>query len=252
MTTASTVQRETPVFSQKSSINTAALVAGLGLLVMVLTAPISELYVFPKLIVQGDAAQTVKHLSAERGLFVLGIFGYVVTFLADIVVAWALYQFLRPVHQNLSLLTALFRLVYSTIALVAIAHLATVYKMITTSTYTSFLDAREMNNGVMLEYYAFKNTWYFGILFFGIHLGVLGYLALRSGYIPKIFGVLLLLSALGYLATMVQPYLASGKRIDFAKYTFYGELAFMLWLLIKGWRLKPEIYIRGRNTIVVD
>jgi hypothetical protein len=241
MTTQKKIQKEMSVTRPNKSINTAALVAGLGLLLMVVTAPISELYVFPKLIVPGDAAQTVKQLTMGRGLFVLGIFGYLITFIADIVVAWALYVFLKPVNKNLSLLTALFRLVYGAIALVALANLATIYKMITTTSYSTFLDGSQFNNQVMLTYYSFKNIWYFGILFFALHLGLLGYLALRSGYIPKIFGVLLLISSLGYVTTTVQPYVFPGQRIDFAKYTFYGELFFMLWLLIKGWRVKIAI-----------
>jgi hypothetical protein len=42
--------------NEETSIKTAALVAGLGLPVMVVTSPIAELYVFPKLIVPGDPA----------------------------------------------------------------------------------------------------------------------------------------------------------------------------------------------------
>jgi hypothetical protein len=232
--------KETLTAPQQTSIKTAALVAGFGLLLMVLTAPVAELYVFPKLIVPGDPAQTVHHLQAERGFFVLGILGYLVTFIADIVVAWALYIFFKPANQSLSLLTALFRLVYTVIALIAIANLTTIYKIINTSTYTSFLSVDQANNQVMLNYYSFKSIWYFGILFFGIHLGLLGYLSLESKYVPNVFGILLIISSLGYLATTLQPYLMPEKRIDFAKYTFYGELFFMFWLLIKAWRLCPR------------
>ena len=100
------LQGETTVMAQNKSIKTAALIAGLGLFPMVVTSPISELYVFSKLTVSGGPAQTVKRISMSRGIFVLGIFGYVITFIVDIVVAWALYIFLKPTNQNLSLLTA--------------------------------------------------------------------------------------------------------------------------------------------------
>lgn len=226
--------------SEQRPLRSAALVAGFGLLLMVITSPVAELYVFPKLIAQGDAAETAKRIAASRGSFVLGMVGYLATFIADVVVAWALYIYLRPVHQNLSVLTAIFRLVYAAIALVALAHLATIYRIFTTSTYSSFLNAARLNEEVMLQYYSFKTTWYFGILFFAIHLALLGYLAVRSTYIPKLFGILLFISAAGYLATTIQPYVLPGRTLDFAKYTFYGELFFMLWLLISGWRVKQD------------
>ena len=51
-------------------------------------------------------------------------------------------------------------------------------------------------------------------------------------------GLLLGIAGLGYFASSFQPYLFPAVNIDFAVYTFYGELAFMLWLLIKGWKIQ--------------
>lgn len=226
--------------SNKTSLKTAALVSGLGLLIMVVTSPIAELYIFPKLISSGNAAQTVKNIYDHMPMFVMGIFDYLITFIADIVVAWALYIFLKPVSKNLSLLTGLFRLVYTVIALIALLNLVAAFRFLTTPTYRTLFGQDGFNNQILVSYYTFKSYWYFGILFFAIHLGLLGYLSLISKYIPKILGILLLVSALGYLLTTVQPFFFPGKRIDFAKYTFYGELFFMLWLLIKGWRVQVK------------
>ena len=92
----------------------------------------------------------------------------------------------------------------------------------------------------MISLHAFRHDWYFGLLFFGIHLGLLGYLVFRSEYIPKILGVLLIIAGLGYLITTLKPYLFPNLNLDFARFTFYGELIFMLWLLIKGSRIKES------------
>ena len=91
---------------------------------------------------------------------------------------------------------------------------------------------------INLSLNAFKNGWYFGIIFFGIHLGLLGYLVLRSTYIPKIMGVLLIIAGMGYLLNALKPLLFANINLDFAKFTFYGELIFMLWLIIKGSRIQ--------------
>ena len=220
----------------KVSLRRAALIAGLGLFIMVIAAPFAELYVYPKLIVAGNAAETAKNIIANKALFISCIFGYLVTFICDVLVAWALYVLLKPVNENLSLLTAWFRLVYAVIALVALLNLVNVLQLLNTSDYVTAFQS----NQVMISLNAFRHDWYFGLLFFSIHLGLLGYLVFRSGYIPRILGVLLIIAGLGYLVTTLEPYLFPNLNLDIARFTFYGELIFMLWLLIKGSRIKES------------
>jgi hypothetical protein len=93
----------------------------------------------------------------------------------------------------------------------------------------------------MLSLDAFKSGWYFGIIFFGFHLGLLGFLVFKSHYIPRILGVLLIIAGLGYLINGLKPYIIPTINLDFAKFTFYGELIFMLWLIIKGWRIQEPL-----------
>ena len=224
----------------KTSLRTAALIAGIGLLIMVIAAPFAELFVYPKLVVPGNAAETVKNVTANMTLFISGIFGYLITFICDLLVTWALYVLLKPVNENLSLLTALFRLVYTIIALVALLNLVTVFRLLNTSDYLTVFQPDQLHAQVMLCLNAFRSHFHFGILFFGIHLGLLGYLVFRSKYIPRILGILLIIAGLGYMLTTLKPFLFPNINLDFAIYTFYGELIFMLWLLIKGSRIKES------------
>jgi len=198
--------------THKTSLGTAALIAGIGLLIMVIAAPFAELYVFPRLVVSGDAAETVKNIIANKTLFVAGIFGYLITFLCDVLVAWALYVYLKPVNENLSLLTAWFRLVYTLIALIALLHLVTILRLLNTPIYLSLFQPEQLQAQVMLSLTTFRSNWYFGLLFFGIHLGLLGYLVFRSKYIPSILGVLLIVAGLGYLLTTLKPFLFPGIK----------------------------------------
>lgn len=232
--------------TNKTPLRMAALIAGIGLLIMVVAAPFAELFVYPKLVVPGDAAETVNNIIANKTLFTSAIFGYLITFICDVLVTWALYVLLKPVNENLSLLTAWFRLVYTVIALVALLNLVTVLQLLNTSDTLTLFPPDQLNTQVMLAINAFRSQWYFGLLFFGIHLGLLGYLVFRSNYIPKILGVLLIVAGLGYLLTDLKPFLFPDINLDFAEYTFYGELIFMLWLLIKGPKIKEsnEEYIK--------
>ena len=70
----------------------AALVAGVGLLIVTITAPFAQFYVFPTLLAPGDVDQTAQNLAESRGLFLAGIMAYLVNDTFDIVVAWALYK----------------------------------------------------------------------------------------------------------------------------------------------------------------
>jgi len=85
--------------TNKTSLGKAALIAGIGLLIMVIAAPYAELYVYPKLIVPANAAETTKNIIANKTLFTSAIFGYLITFICDLVVAWALYILLKPVNR---------------------------------------------------------------------------------------------------------------------------------------------------------
>lgn len=226
--------------TNKTSLRTAALIAGIGLLIMVVAAPFAELFVFPKLVVSGNAAETAQNIIANKTLFTSAIFAYLITFICDLIVAWALYVLLKPVNEELSLLTAWFRWVYTVIALDALLNLVTVLRILNTSDSLTGSQPDQFSAQVMLSIQAFRSHWYFGLIFFGMHLGLLGYLAIRSKYIPSILGMLLIIAGSGYLLTNLKPFLFPTINLDFAEYTFYGELIFMLWLLIKGPRIQES------------
>jgi hypothetical protein len=224
--------------SNTITLRTAALITWLALLGSVIAAPFAELYVYPKLIVPYKAALTAQNIIDNRGLFVSALFAYLITFICDIILAWSLYILLKPVHESLSLLTAWFRLVYTIIALAALNNLVTAFQILDTPGYLTVFEPAQLHAQSMLYLRAFRNHWYFGIILFGIHLVFLGYLVFKSNYIPKLLGIVLVITGLGYLLTTVRPYLFPDINVDFAKYTFYGELLFMVWLLFKGRKIK--------------
>jgi Domain of unknown function (DUF4386) len=222
----------------QTSLQSAAWIAGLSLLVMVIAAPYAEMYVFPKLIVPYQPNETAKNIIENKPLFISGIFAYLITFIGDLVLAWALYILLKPVNKNISLLTAWFRLVFALIALVALNNVITAFRLLTSPGYFNFLEHDQLTSFAMIYLNAFKNHWYFGMIFFAVHLLFLGYLVIKSKFSPAILGVLLMITGVGYLLTCLKPYLFPGMNVDFAMYTFYGEIVFMIWLLIKGHKIK--------------
>ncbi len=220
-------------------LRTTALIAGLAYLMMMAT-PFAEFYVFPKLVVNVKFEETAKNIIANEALFRYGIFAYLFNFIGDILGAWALYILLKPVNDNLSLLTAWFRLVYTIVSLAALLNLVTIMRL-TNGTGDSIFKQDQLYAQIALSLSAFRAGWSFAYVFFGIHLLLLGYLVFKSNYIPKIMGVLLMLAGAGWLLDNVRPLLFPGFHINFVFIITagLGELAFMVWLLIRGWKI-PE------------
>jgi hypothetical protein len=113
------------------SLRTAAVVAGLGLLMMAILAAFANFSVFQNLVVPGDAKTTADNIMASGGLFRIGICSFLVVAILDIVVAWALYVLLKPVNKSISLLAAWFRVVYAAIFAIALNNLFSALQLLT-------------------------------------------------------------------------------------------------------------------------
>jgi hypothetical protein len=222
--------------TREPTLRQAALIAGVGLLLMAAMSPFAEFHVYPK-IVQGGADQTAQNIAANQGLFIAGILSYLFNFVLDVPVAWALYVLLKPVSVSVSLLTAWFRLVYTAIAVVALLNLVTALRLVTTPEYAAALSPTQLHALMMASLRAFRDGWGIALMFFGVHLVMLGVLVYRSTHVPKVLGVLLVIAGLGYVTFHLGPYILPKTDLGFLFVTFFGEMFFMLWLLIRGWKI---------------
>ena len=180
-------------------------------------------------------------------LFRGGMLSWLIVLICDIVIAWALYIFLKPVSKSLSLLTAWFRLVYVTIFGITQLNLLFVLLLLSGTDYLAVFDTNQLQALAMLFLNGHNLGFLIGLVFFGVHLLLLSYLIFKSSYIPKILGVLLILSSLGYLidsfANFLLPNYADYETIFLLLVAIpgiIGELSFTLWLLLKGTKI-PEI-----------
>lgn len=156
--------------------------------------------------------------------------------------AWAIYILLKPVSVYLSLLTALMRIIYTIMSLVAVMNLLTVLQLSGIHTYLKVFTTDQLNGNVMIALHSFRDDWSFSYLFFGIYLILLGCLVFISKYISKIVGICLVIAGLGWLTDSLEPLLFPDSNISIGMITGFGELIFMLWLFIKGARLKELNY----------
>ena len=218
----------------------AAIIAGLGLLLMTIFALFADFFAFPAIIVPGDATQTASNIVANEELFRMAICSFFIVAIMDVIVAWALYIVLRPVNRSLSLLTAWFRLVYTSILVFSLVFFVIALLLIGGSDYLAILGTDQLNALAMLFIDAFREGWAVGLIFFGLHLALLGYLVFISDYIPKILGILLILAGLSYLIDSFGRFLYPDLGISISEFLGWGELLLMFWLLLKGNKI-PEI-----------
>ncbi len=218
------------------TLRQAALIAGFAYLLNPVTY--AEFVLYPKLVMPGHIDRTVQNIGAHSGLFGAAIVCYLVNYIGDVVIAWALYALFAPVNRALSLLAAWFQLVYTAIAFVGVLNLIGVYHMLTMPEFPRLFGAGPMQAQIDLLIHGFRYDWSIGLVFFAIHLVLVGYLIFRSSYVPKIIGIILIIDGLGWVIDGLQPYLYPNVDLGLLSLTSLGELVFMLWLLIMGWRVK--------------
>jgi hypothetical protein len=209
-------------------------IAGWGILAMALIAPFSEFYVRNRLVVPGDATATATNIMAHDLLLRFGIVGYLVVIILDVVVASALYVVFKPVNSSVSRLMAWSRVVYAIIFAVAVVNLLSALHLVSDASYLAAFDAGQLHAQMMMSLNAFSSTWSVGLAFFGIHLGLAGYLAFKSGYMPKALGIVLVIAGLGYAADSFIGFLVPDYEATAALFTFVCEVALFLWLLIRN------------------
>ncbi|WP_434166434.1 DUF4386 domain-containing protein [Bacillus thuringiensis] len=210
------------------------LFAGTSLLVMAFIAFFSYGFVHGNLVVQGDASATLHNIQTSNALFKAEIFGWIIIFITDILAAWALYFFLKPIHASISLLAAWLRLMYTAILGVAIFNL--ILALLLSKNTIANPEAY-----TMLFLNAFEYIWSVGLIIFGLHLFALGYVVFLSKQIPKFISILLFIAAIGYMLihvmnTMFPQYdtMISIIQVLFQLPMIAGELGLAIWLLLKG------------------
>lgn len=218
-----------------------ALTAGFAFLIMTTAAIFAILFVFEKLKVDGDAVATASNILASEMLFRAGFCSLILVLICDVVVSWALYIFLKQVNKELSLLAMLFRLIYVAILGAALFNLAIALNYLRNAEYLTALGTDRLYAQALLFINAFFDGWAIGLIVFGFHLLVLGYLVFKSDYIPKIIGVLIAIGALCYFMQNFAVFILPNYENHKATFEMVlgipmaiGELSLAFWLLFNG------------------
>jgi hypothetical protein len=218
---------------------TYARLTGVLYLVIIVLGLFSEVYVRSNLIVHGDATATAGNILASEWLFRAGFVGDLIIFLCDVAVAILLYVLLLPVSKTGSLVSAGFRLTGTAIYGVNLLNYFVALILLSGADYLSAFETGQLNSLALVFLDIHGHGYDLGLVFFGLHCAVLGYLMIKSDYFPRILGVLMVLAAFGYLVGSFARFLLpdyAGAITPVYIAPLIGELSLCGWLLIKGVR----------------
>jgi hypothetical protein len=220
-----------------------ARVAGFWYLLLAVTAPVGLVYVPGKLFVDGNAAATADNLRASAGLLRIGIAADLVHQVVCIFLVLALYRLFKPVDEWLAKqVVILGALVSVPIMFVNVLSEIAALLLAAPAAYLTVFDWAQRDALA----YLFVELHGEGIsvvsVFWSLWLFPFGLLAMRSGFIPRVFGVLLILAGVAYMATsftdIVLPQVAP-LIAKLASPLKMGELPMVVWLVGWGARKAP-------------
>ena len=220
----------------------AARIAGAVYLSMILTAPFSLIYVPGKLIVRGNAAATADNLLTHETMFRLSILGDLVGQVIFICLAIALYRLLNSVNKIWAGTMVAFVLISAAIGFLNTLNNIAALILFQGGDFLAVIDKPQRDALAMLFVRLHSHGHFINEIFWGLWLFPFGLLVFQSGFLPRILGVWLMINCFGWLALSIMAlffptYYDAAFRM--AQPVLFGELAIMLWLLIKGAKVQP-------------
>jgi hypothetical protein len=196
----------------------AAMVVGIAFIISVLIITLVDDLLLANFVVPGDTAALASDIAANGMLFGFAVVGYLLVLALDSIIGLALYVVLKPANKNLASLTAVFRLLYAGTLIIGL--FALTFQII--------------------DVYSYASIKLLGYIFFALHILILGYSVLKSGYIPKSLGILLIFASFTYIVFFVDLHLPETLQVIIMLTMLVAELSLSIWLLLKRDKI-PEM-----------
>jgi hypothetical protein len=194
-------------------------------------------YVPGKLIVHGNAAATANNIAASETLFRLGVAGELIGMAGFIFVALALYDLLKGVNRRHASLMVILIVVSVPIAFLNELNSIAALVLVRGADFLSTFEKPQRDALAMLFLNLHRYGFVVAEIFWGLWLFPLGLLVYRSRFLPRFLGVWLAIAGLAWVILSLTGVLLpqyQNKVDTYSQPAFFGELAFMFWLVIKG------------------
>nr|WP_294862464.1 DUF4386 domain-containing protein [uncultured Fluviicola sp.] len=217
-----------------NSIKTTARFAGLFYLLQIPLGVFGIMYVPGQLVDRENIPLTISNIASQESLFRLSIVSAILCALVTVATAVYIARILKPVNSRYAGWIVTFTLIAVPISFINELNHVAVLHLVQHPEKLVYSSKAEVETLVSL----FLNLHEYGIkminVFFGLWLLPMGYLVIKSKYIPKIIGWFLLVTCIGYLIDFTTFFLFPAVKITVSEYTWIGEVMMVLWLLIKG------------------
>jgi hypothetical protein len=221
-----------------------ARIAGLLYFILGITAPIGLEFVPGKLIVSGNAAETADRIRASESLLRIGMASELFHQVIVIFLALALFRLFRATNEMLAWqMVILGALVSVPIMFVNVLNEVAALILVTRPEFLSTFNQDQLDSLAYLFLRLHGRGIDVASIFWGLWLFPFGLLVIRSGFIPRIFGILLIIAGGAYLVsaatTLLLPQYAHAVG-QAAMILEFGEIPIIFWLLIWGARTRPQ------------
>jgi hypothetical protein len=200
---------------------------------MTIVAGIFGMVVVGGFIVSNDAAATATNILANEPLFRSGTAANLISTAFYVAATLLVYELLKPVNRTVSLLAAFFSLVGCAVWAVGFFFEFAPFVLLKGAPYLSVYTVEQLQAQSLMLLKLSGQASNVAVVFFGLHCLLVGYLILKSGFLPRIVGALMMFGGLGWLTFLAPPLASSLSPYSMAPGTL-GELTLALWLLIKG------------------
>lgn len=190
-----------------------------------------------KIIVYGDASTTARNILASAWQFRIGFMLDLFAAVLFLLTAWALYRLLKPVNENMALLFLLLNLGGVAIQAACDLFLPVSQILLSGADYLKVFQPDQLQALAMSFLYLYKNGYMIAQIFYGAWLFPLGYVIFKSGFLPKLLGLVLMIHCCTWLMNSLQFFLFPGfTAIAYISYPlgFIAEFGLSLWLLTVG------------------
>ena len=206
-----------------------------GLLYLVIFALglFAELFVRQSLVVPGDAAATASNIVASESLYRLALLCDLIRHVLLVLLPLGLYALLRPVHRGVARLMVVLALVSVPVSMIDMLNHFAALLLVSQPPYLGAFGVEQLQGAAMFFLELFDRGAYIGQIL-GLWLLPLGYLVFRSRFLPRAFGILLMIGGLCYVTDVAIFLLLPGTDLGLSFLAFICELLFALWLLVRG------------------
>ena len=220
-----------------NSLKKTARGAGILYIIMDVFMIFSGMVVDPKIYVPGDAVATASNILASEWLFRLGFVSWIVGYIVFLFLVLALYNLFKSVDKGQARLMVILVVASVPLSILNMLNQYAPIVLLSGAEHLSAFNPAQLQTLSMVFLDMYNNGIMVAEIFWGLWLIPLGILVYKSGFVPKVLGVLLIVGCFGHLLSFLSTFLFpdySAILIPISEMVMVGELPIFLWLLIKG------------------